>query len=126
MVSALVGLTGRVPRIFEPANTADTGGYAGVAHPGASQKGGGVGYGAGGGWGSLTLPYQYFITAYRPTENGVAYVSGWGMNGAGYATGPIEYANLDLLSGHVTDADISNEITSVAPVGIVTWANIVS
>ena len=48
------------------------------------------------------------------------------MNGAGYGGGPIEYANLDLLNGHVSDADILNEIASVAPVGIVAWTNIVS
>ena len=126
MTSALLTLTGRTPRIFEPANTSDTGGYASPRSPGAQPQGGGVGYNVGGGWGSLALSYQCFITAFRPVENGVAYVSGWGMNGAGYGGGPIEYANLDLLNGHVSDADILNEITSVAPVGIVAWTNIVS
>jgi len=126
MTSALLNLTGRMPRIFEPANTADTGGYCSLRSQGAPPQGGGVGYNVGGGWGSLALPYQCFVTAFRPIENGVAYVSGCGMNGAGYCGGSIEYANLDLLNGHVSDADILNEITNVAPVGTVAWTNIVS
>lgn len=58
----LVDLTGRTPRIFEPARPADAGGYST----------GGVGYGAAGGYGSLQHPSQVFVMAYRPIGGGVA------------------------------------------------------
>lgn len=73
-VSAILqDLTGHAPAIFEPANPLDTGGYGmmGQATTGAA-------YGAAGGWGSLGLPFQAFVTAYRPTGAGIAAVCGWG------------------------------------------------
>jgi len=48
MIKALTLLTGRAPKIFEPARPLDTGAYnAGI-----------LAYGAAGGYGSLQLPYQ--------------------------------------------------------------------
>ena len=73
IVAVLQDLTGRAPLVFEPARSTDTGGYGSLAG-----AGGGVGYGRAGGWGSLTLPFQCFITAYRPVGSGIATVSGWG------------------------------------------------
>ena len=67
VAQAITDLTGRAPVIFEPARPADTGGYTI----------GGVGYGAGGGYGDLQLPFQAFITAYRPHGGGVANVAGY-------------------------------------------------
>ena len=67
VAQALTDLTGRAPVIFEPARPADTGGYTI----------GGVGYGVGGGYGDLHLPFQAFITAYRPHGGGVANVAGY-------------------------------------------------
>ena len=52
----LESLTGNVPSIFEPRNTADAGGYGTRA----------LGYGAAGGYGSYLTPFQVFVTAYRP------------------------------------------------------------
>ena len=59
VVSAVLDATGQAPAIFEPARTQDTGGWGGAG-------GAAFAYGAAGGWGSLALPFQLFVTAYRP------------------------------------------------------------
>lgn len=113
LTAALNDLTGRAPSIFEPANTSDTGGYCG-----------GASYGAAGGWGNLSLPFQCFVTAYRPHLNGSAQLSGWNMPAAGYGAGALQYTGSDSANGVISDADILNEIARVVPVGTVIWANI--
>jgi hypothetical protein len=119
IVSTLRDLTGRAPLVFEPARTADTGGYASL-----SGSGGGAGYGCAGGWGSLALPFQCFITAYRPTGSGISTVTGWGGPAAGYGRGTIEYANLDMVQGQVTDDDIYAAVAGVLPVAVIGWTSI--
>lgn len=119
--SVLQDLTGRTPTIFEPANPADTGGY-GAIH-GAS---GGLAYGSAGGWGSLDLPFQAFVTAYRPTGAGIAAVSGWGSATGGYCQGAIEYASLSMIVGLVTDQDINRALASVVPAAAICWTRISS
>ena len=119
VASVLTDLTGRSPTIFEPARTTDTGGYGSV-----SAAVTGVGYGLVGGWGSLQLPFQSFITAYRPTSSGIALVSGWGQGAGGYGDGSIEYGSLDMIEGQVTDADIMAAIASVLPVASTAWVAI--
>jgi hypothetical protein len=93
---ALTDLTGIRPIIFEPADTTDTGGY----------NRGGVGYNVAGGWGDLDLPFQAFITAFRPSGGGISGVSGYGNIGlgitttgglGGYGQGTIEWANLEMI-----------------------------
>src|SRR4051794_4786245 len=61
----LLDLTGREPEVFEPALCQDTGSY-GRASRGSVVPGQGLAYGAAGGWGSMALPFQVFVTAYRP------------------------------------------------------------
>jgi hypothetical protein len=111
--AVLRDLTGRAPVIFEPARIADTGAY-GVA----------TGYGAAGAWGSLSLPYQCFVTAFRPHGNGIAQVSGWGAPAGGYGGGALEYASLGMVQGQVTDADINAAIAGVLPVATIAWTRI--
>lgn len=111
----LTQLTGRAPVIFEPARPADTGGYGG----------GMVGYGVAGGYGSLALPMQAFVTAYRPAGSGIPSVAGYGISTTGYATpSQGEYAALSMVQTHVTDADIYAAIDSVRPAGYVVWARV--
>lgn len=119
IVSALEDLTGQTPLIFEPAWTADTGGYASV-----EGGGGGIAYGIAGGWGSLDLPFQCFVTAYRPSGSGIASVCGWGGSAGGYGSGTIEYASLDMVQGQVTDADIFRAVADVLPIATVGWTRI--
>lgn len=118
---SLEDLTGRTPLIFEPANPADTGGYGVSGAPGC-----GLAYGKAGGWGSLTLPFQSFVTAYRPAGAGIAFVNGWGGAWGGYGGGAIEYASLDMISGRVTDVDIYAAIAAVLPAATVCWTRIAS
>lgn len=118
---ALEDLTGRTPAIFEPANTADTGGYGPLPNAGS-----GFAYGTAGGWGSLTLPFQVFVTAYRPVGAGIALVCGWGDTACGYGIGSVEYATFDMISGRVTDRDINSAISDVIPISTVCWTRITS
>ena len=114
IVRALTDLTGHAPTIFEPARSSDTGGYVL----------GGVGYGAGGGWGSLALPYQCFVTAFRPSGSGIASVAGWGGSLGGFGAGALEYANLGMVQGQVTDADIVGAVAAVLPAATIAWTQI--
>ena len=79
----LVDLTGRPPIIFEPTNPLDTGCYGSLTPivMGVS------GYGTSGGWGSLNLPFQTFVRAFRPESAGVAMVNGWGGSIGGFGVG---------------------------------------
>jgi hypothetical protein len=77
VVRVLTDLTGRPPSIFEPTRPLDTGAY-GVAAV--------TGYGVAGGYGSLLLPAQAFITAYRPATTGIPLINGYGGVTGGYGT----------------------------------------
>jgi len=114
IINAVKDLTGRQPSIFEPMRTTDTGGYTA----------GGVGYGAGGGWGNMLLPFQCFVTAFRPLGTGISLISGWGAPAGGYGIGTIEYASLAMVQGQVTDADINAAIANVLPVAAIAWTSI--
>jgi hypothetical protein len=126
LTQALVSLTGRTPAIFEPANTSDTGGYgwAGMT------VGSGLAYGLAGGYGSLALPFQAFVTAYRPHSNGIAVVAGYGSLGGfngmpgGYGVGALEYASADQVGGTITDAQIEATIASTIPAATIAWTRI--
>ncbi len=119
VIAVLTDLTGRPPAVFEPARSADTGGWGGQGRLIS-----GLGYGKAGGWGSLSLPYQAFVTAYRPSGSGIANVTGWSMRGGGYRVGNIEYANLAMTQAPVTDTDIYAAVASVMPVAAITWTRI--
>ena len=117
MIKTLVALTGRTPVIFEPARPADTGAYNTNT----------LGYGVAGGYGSLQLPAQAFITAYRPLGQGVPNVAGYGYPQGAYNTGSqIEYASADMIAGAVTDSAIYDAISNAAPAGTLMWVRIQS
>lgn len=136
IVRVLQDLTGRTPKIFEPLNIADTGAYSAPSS----------GYGLAGGYGSLLLAFQGFVTAFRPIGTGVPNVAGYGARLAGtgypfgggfipepatpapggYGAGQIEYASLSMMLQVVTDAEIYDAIDSVHPEGTIVWTNIQS
>lgn len=87
VIQVLTTLTGRAPVVFEPARPADTGVYGGP----------GLGYGLAGGYGSLAIPMQSFVHAFRPVGAGI----------------PI-----------VADSDIYAAIESVRPIGYTIWVAI--
>ena len=116
VIRALTDLTGRVPEIFEPALASDTGGYTSSAN-----EGGGVAYNVHGGWGSLQLHFQCFITAYRPSGGGISCVAGWDAPAGGYGVAAVEYASPSMMSAPVTDADIYTTVANVMPVATIGW-----
>ena len=123
VVRVLTDLGAVAPIVFEPARPADTGGYAR----------GGVGYGAGGGYGSQVCPMQFFVTAYRGSISPIANIMGYGNTavignwaGGGYTVGAIEYISLSQTQGLVTDATIYAAIASVLPVCAIAWVKILN
>ena len=67
--SALTDLTGRAPSIFEPRNPSDTGGYSQSC----------LSYSAAGAYGSLNLPFQVLVQAFRPSTSGIPILRGYGV-----------------------------------------------
>lgn len=122
--AGLQGLIGTRPTIFEPANCMDTGSY-GAATTNPNAFGTGMAYGLVGGWGSLQLPLQFFVTAMRPVTPGVGMLGGYGTPNGGYGEGAISYIDLSLLPGSVADADIQAAICRLIPVNAVAWLRII-
>lgn len=120
IIAVLKDLTGQTPVVFEPQRPLDTGSYGGPL----------IGYGMAGGYGSMLIPYQAFVTAYRPSGVGIPNVGGYGgtVGGpgpGGYGTpAQIEYAALSMIQGAVTDADIYAAIDSVKPAATAVWTRI--
>jgi hypothetical protein len=126
VIQAVQTLTGIAPDVFEPANASDTGGYG---HLGMT-KGTGLGYGVAGGYGSLRLPYQAFVKAYRPHGGGIANSQGYyslaSPGGAigGYGVGLLQYASMAMITGVISDADIMATIAATAPAATILWCNV--
>jgi hypothetical protein len=115
IVKVLQDLTGRTPLVFEPLRPADAGCYGGPA----------IGYGMAGGYGSMLLPFQALVTAYRPTGQGIPMVAGYGISTGGYGQASrADYAAMSMIQGAVTDADIYAAIDSVKPAGTIIWTRI--
>ncbi len=114
VVAALTNLTGRAPVIFEPLNAADTGGY----------NSGWLGYGVAGGYGCAALPFQFFVTGYRPNAAPVSHAGGYGIGPGGYNTAPMFYANLENVGGAVTDSALYAAVASVLPTASIAWMNL--
>jgi hypothetical protein len=121
--NALLDLTGQQPTIFEPAMSCDSGALV-AGGLGAQPAGGGIGYGVAGGWGSLKLPFQFFVTAFRPTSDGVALLPGWGASAAGYCQGSTSYAGSQAALAAMADDDIRNAVLTVLPVAVTAWIRI--
>jgi hypothetical protein len=121
--AGLQALTGARSIIFEPAACVDTGCYGTLAKdPNIVQTG--LAYGEVGGWGSLNMPLQFFVTAVRPPNPAINMLAGYGTPNAGYGEGTISYVDLSVLPGHVTDEDIKATLSSLLPVNAVAWLRI--
>lgn len=115
MIKVLEDLTGRTPTIIEPTRPADTGVYGGPL----------IGYGAAGAYGSLLMPYQCFVIAYRPLGTGIPSVAGYGISTGAYSTpSQSEWASLSMIQDGVTDEDIYAAIEATRPVATTVWTNI--
>lgn len=118
VIRVLEDLTGRTPTVFEPRRPADTGAW---------NNGATLGYGMAGAYGSLSLPFQSFVTAYRPSGTGIPYVAGYGNSVGAYNTpSRSEYGTMSAIEGAVLDSDIYAAVNSVRPVGTIIWVRIES
>lgn len=90
---------------------------------------GGLAYNTIGGYGSLLLPFQYFITAYRPSNGAAANVAGYGSSlfagmPGGYGVGSIEYINISTVNANVSDQGIFDVINDVKPAATLAWVRL--
>lgn len=130
MINAITTLTGTPPVIFEPWNTGDAGAWSGGAF-----KCGQLGYGVGnGGWGSVQLQGQFFITVTRGQGSGVPMISGYAPSPAsaaqaahigagGYGVGAISYFGASTSQVGVTNQIIDAMIQTTKPSGTLPWVN---
>jgi len=142
LIQMLTYLTGRVPTVFEPGYTADTGGWASVSN--AAAGGGllafddGSGTVGAGGYGSTLLPFQFFMTVYRPKGSGIANLAGYasvlnasaggGLGGYGSVaaaatsvSGSLAFTNPSMQPAFLTDAQIYAAIAQWTPAGSIPW-----
>lgn len=113
VTALLTDLSGTAPRIFEPGDPRDTGGY-----------GMGWGWGVAGGWGSLAVPAQCLIEMRRPAGQGVPDAAGWGSPAGGWGMGALQWAPLDGGAGQVTDAETLALVGANTAAGVTAWTRI--
>jgi len=131
LITLLTDLTGRAPQLYELQRALDTGCYG-------QGFGSNSGYGVAGRYGSMLLPFQAFVTVYRPAGTGIPLVTGYyslgaggygaggyGLTALGAPYGYAEYASLVMAQG-LTDADIYGAIDSVKPAGTILWTSILN
>jgi len=115
IIDILEDMTGKTPYIFEPQRPLDTGSYGGPM----------IGYGVAGGYGSLMLPYQAFVTAYRPSGSGIPYIAGYSLTPSGYSVASRgEYASQSMITGSITDAQVYEAIAAVKMEGTIVWVRL--
>lgn len=113
IIGVLTQLTGRVPIVFEPARIPDAGAYNSNL----------MAYGVGR-YGSMNYPYQAFVIAFRPFNNGISNIGGYNTPLAGYNTPQAAYVSLE--NPGVQDSDIYAAIASVHVFGTIVWTQISS
>ena len=112
------------PIIFEPSFPRDTGAYTSSSEE-SLYSSSGLAYGTVGGWGSLTLPFQAFITVNRAPVSSRGTLTGYSTSNGGYGTGSSSYTDLADLPGRVTDQDIQAAIVDHLPVNTTAWLRII-
>lgn len=115
VVAATIRASGRAGTVFEPFNPSDTGGYGDPP----------LGYGVGGGYGSLAMPFQFFVTAYRPGTTMAGGTGGYGTGPGGYNAAPLAYGAAAAGTGEVSDNEIYAEIAGVLPVNATAWTRLI-
>ena len=113
LMQMLTNLTSRTPIIFEPLNATDTGGYNTN-----------LGYNISGGYGSANLPYQFFLTAYRPNNTPISNAGGYNTGPGGYNQAPMFYADTEEFVGTVSDDEIYAAVAAMLPTSSIAWTQI--
>lgn len=115
IIDILEELTGNTPSVFEPQRPLDTGSYGGPM----------IGYGVAGGYGSVLIPYQAFVIAYRPKGTGIPYVAGYQTTPAGYSSPSRgQYVSQEMVTGTVTDAQVYEAVAAVKMEGTIVWVKL--
>lgn len=115
LTAVLTEITGRAPTIVEPQRIQDCGAWDYA-----------FGFDYAGGWGDM-LPYQAFVTAYRPLNSGIPYVDGWGGSvGAWDTASQIEWTDASQVGDVVDDTVIYDAIAANKPAGTRLWSRILS
>jgi hypothetical protein len=112
MAKVLTLLTGTPPAIFEPGNTTDSGGWDGRFYWDADAA-------QAGGWGD-SLPYQSFVTAYRPFGN---LISLGELDTYRFAFDTNAYWS-DNPPSALTDAAIIAAVEATRAIGTIVWLRI--
>ena len=109
MLAVLTLITGRTPDIFEPSNTNDSGGWDGAFYWDT-----GVGK-----WGD-PMPYQSFVTVYRPLTNAqsLGELDSWRWSWDSYGA----WSDQQITS--ITDAAIIAAVESTRMTGSIVWMRI--
>ena len=127
LISTVENLTGAAVEVFEPGRPDDTGGYGGA---GDVTSGGGFGYGTTGlAYGSLSLPFQFLVTIYRPSSPIDPQLTGYGdlslaggqWASGGYGIGALEYLGIDAVGQTASDPEITTLVLQTIPVNTVAW-----
>jgi hypothetical protein len=115
LIQVLTDLTGHAPALFEPRRPLDTGSYGGPL----------LGYGMAGGYGSLLIPYQAFVSVPVAPGPGVPGIAGYGVPTGGYGKPSwAAYGSRQMLQGAIADADIYAAIDRVKPAATIVWTRI--
>jgi hypothetical protein len=110
--SILKEMTGHEPLIIEPARVSDCGALGCT-----------LALGQNGCVGSQLMPWQVFVTVYRPAGIGVMNVSGLADPGCGLGTAAVLVAESSLIS--LSDQNVYAAIAAVKPIGTTIWARLV-
>jgi hypothetical protein len=116
VISAIQESTGAVVTVFEPTKCSDTGAYGSIANSLST-----LAYGVAGGWGSLNLPYQFFMSVATTSQAGDPEPIGYGISGGGYGAGSVEYCSLASIPGELTDDDVRQLVLRLLPVNVTAW-----
>lgn len=124
LMEGVAGLADATAQIFEPTNCSDTGAYGDSVAPltGPVCR---LAYGLSGGWGSLNLPYQVFITVATKPLPGEATPIGYGVPGGGYSAGSLVYNDITDVPGTLTDDEVRIKILRLVPVNCTAWIRFV-
>ncbi len=113
--AVVTGLSGHGPTFGLPERPGDTGGY-GVPTSG---------YGVAGAYGSMLLPYQFFVTVHRGSASPIPNIAGYGVSTMGYSVGSRgEYIDIVQFEGGISDAALFAAVAAVLPIGYTAWMRI--
>lgn len=120
LIDDIAALTGFAATVFEPSRCGDTGAYGAQATDGTVVPCG-FAYGQTGGWGSLNLPCQFFVTISTQPRQGDAMPTGYGDAGGGYSAGSTFYNSMGSIQSQITDLEVSRIIQRLLPINATAW-----